>query len=65
MKCPVCGLLNPLSAGRCDCGYDFKAHAGGAPASLWVRNRALLLILSPIAAFLLLWLFGWLVDHFE
>jgi len=23
MKCPECGLENPPSAGRCDCGYDF------------------------------------------
>lgn len=24
MKCPRCGLFNPDSAERCDCGYDFK-----------------------------------------
>ena len=23
MDCPRCGLLNPSSAQRCDCGYDF------------------------------------------
>jgi hypothetical protein len=23
MKCPNCGLFNPESAQRCDCGYDF------------------------------------------
>src|SRR5438093_7679097 len=23
MKCPHCGLLNPVDAIRCDCGYDF------------------------------------------
>jgi hypothetical protein len=25
MNCPKCGLLNPPSAQRCDCGYDFIA----------------------------------------
>lgn len=24
-KCPNCGLWNPPSAMRCDCGYDFDA----------------------------------------
>jgi hypothetical protein len=24
MKCPNCGLINPDSALRCDCGYDFE-----------------------------------------
>jgi len=23
MKCPICGLINPEPAQRCDCGYDF------------------------------------------
>ena len=23
MECPICGLINPDSAQRCDCGYDF------------------------------------------
>lgn len=25
MKCPNCGLFNPDSAERCDCGYDFNS----------------------------------------
>ena len=25
MKCPNCGLINPESALRCDCGYDFPS----------------------------------------
>ena len=25
MKCPNCGLINPDSALRCDCGYDFPS----------------------------------------
>jgi len=24
MKCPLCGLINPDTAQRCDCGYDFQ-----------------------------------------
>jgi len=23
MECPICGLINPESAQRCDCGYYF------------------------------------------
>src|SRR5436190_15390434 len=26
MKCPHCGLFNPDSAQRCDCGYDFASQ---------------------------------------
>lgn len=26
MKCPGCGLLNPDTAQRCDCGYDFESQ---------------------------------------
>jgi hypothetical protein len=25
MNCPGCGLFNPSTAARCDCGYDFRA----------------------------------------
>jgi hypothetical protein len=25
MNCPKCGLINPDSAQRCDCGYDFES----------------------------------------
>lgn len=24
LRCPICGLLNPSEASRCDCGYRFK-----------------------------------------
>jgi len=27
VKCPKCGLLNPETAQRCDCGYDFEQKA--------------------------------------
>jgi hypothetical protein len=29
--CPKCGLISPLSASRCDCGYNFETGAVGAP----------------------------------
>lgn len=25
-NCPKCGLANPDSAQRCDCGFDFESH---------------------------------------
>jgi len=27
MRCPHCGLINPSTAQRCDCGYDFDKKA--------------------------------------
>ncbi len=31
MECPRCGLFNPDSASRCDCGYDFKSKTVEKP----------------------------------
>jgi hypothetical protein len=31
MKCPRCSLINPPSALRCDCGYDFATQTVEAP----------------------------------
>jgi hypothetical protein len=39
MTCPVCGLLNPPNAGKCDCGFDFKTQTGGEGPPLWKRIR--------------------------
>jgi hypothetical protein len=59
MNCPVCGLLNPPNASRCDCGYDFGAKAGGVPVSFWRRYRFLFVIVAPIAALVS---FAWLIS---
>ena len=31
MECPRCGLINPDSAQRCDCGYDFQTQTVERP----------------------------------
>ncbi len=31
VKCPRCGLINPDTAQRCDCGYDFASKKVGKP----------------------------------
>lgn len=33
MDCPRCGLINPESAQRCDCGYDFASRSVRTPYS--------------------------------
>lgn len=45
LQCPRCGLFSPPTADRCDCGYDFKKRAGGAPerrlhGGSWIRFEA-------------------------
>jgi hypothetical protein len=32
--CPHCGLISPLNALRCDCGYDFQSHTQPRDAAL-------------------------------
>ena len=50
MECKHCGLLNPDTAMRCDCGYDFAAQTMQAPylvkpetpaSDRWVRQYAI------------------------
>ena len=36
--CPTCGLTNPDTAQRCDCGYDFSSRTMKQP---YLRPRAL------------------------
>jgi hypothetical protein len=54
MKCPNCGLLNPESAQKCDCGYDFLAQKiepqshGPAKRPKWVWVILVFYIVSAI-----------------
>ena len=48
MKCPSCGLINPDTAIRCDCGYDFpsgkikESYVAGEPLKVgWLDRRFL------------------------
>jgi hypothetical protein len=34
MDCPRCGLVNPSTAERCDCGYDFETKTVKTPYSV-------------------------------
>jgi hypothetical protein len=34
MECPKCGLINPETAQRCDCGWNFETKQFSAPISL-------------------------------
>ncbi len=53
MTCPVCGLISPVGAAKCDCGFDFESQTGGVPVLFWKRYRAILIFLSPMNALLL------------
>ena len=49
MDCPKCGLINPDTAMRCDCGYDFKTGAMKTSYSqqklpYWVKGLVVLAI---------------------
>jgi hypothetical protein len=58
--CPRCGLTNPGSAERCDCGYDFQSMAvekpyfkQGIPKDIRLFIK-LVIILNVVGAFLAL-----------
>jgi hypothetical protein len=56
-ECPQCEVVNPDTAERCDCGYDFVADPMGAsePAA----KRAIRSVLKVIAGFAgAVWLFA-------
>ncbi len=46
MKCPHCGLINPETALRCDCGYDFatkqikESYLTGRKSAVAVAERS-------------------------
>ena len=42
MKCPNCGLLNPPTSERCDCGFDFTSNTiKGNPATPYTAKISL------------------------
>jgi ribosomal protein L40E len=60
LKCPNCGLINPGTAQRCDCGYDFLSGAVKEPpraakaddVKLWPEEQVRL---RGVRGWLLLW----------
>src|SRR5262245_35671390 len=62
MKCPNCKLINPDTALRCDCGYDFQSGKMKDPyfvdvAAIPVWVGILLLLQTGSGFFYLLFLF--------
>lgn len=41
MDCPTCGLINPPTAQRCDCGYDFVQRRQMEPLAPTSRSYRL------------------------
>lgn len=41
-ECPICGLVSPLTASQCDCGYRFTDDpAADAAAARWANRQIL------------------------
>jgi hypothetical protein len=58
VDCPQCGLVNPMSASSCDCGYDFasrrlttKQNVGSRQQrDKWISQCLLIVVASSIVA---------------
>jgi hypothetical protein len=66
MECPICKLINPPSALRCDCGYNFETHEIEADKVLKPKKKELSTMLLLAVCFAL-FSFGprvglWIVD---
>ena len=57
MDCPKCGLVNPATARRCDCGYDFMSKTAQAPYVIKTEHK-----LCGIDGWLALFCMGAIVD---
>ncbi len=57
MKCPNCGIINPPTAQRCDCGYNFEqSPPEKAPAvTALVQESRWKFVLKTVAYFFLVW----------
>ena len=60
MDCPHCGLVNPVSACRCDCGYDFDSqrltaqeNAQREQPGKWISRYLLIMVAASIVAFVI------------
>jgi hypothetical protein len=62
MKCPHCGLINPSSASRCDCGFDFlsgemkesylpRRTTAGLATTKWYRPAIVATLVACALAF--------------
>ena len=67
MKCPNCGLINPESSIRCDCGYDFKnkrilkSYIVEKPIETKYEYKSYLLTRMFFWAFILFVIFFWII----
>jgi len=56
MDCPTCGLVNPPTAQRCDCGYDFAEQRQKQPLTAPSRRSHRLSRGAKIGIFVLIFL---------
>jgi len=57
MKCPRCGLFNPDTAQRCDCGYDFatKTVQKAYSTQLLPREIKTMVVFVALYTIVLVW----------